>query len=415
MNKIQTDIVVLGGGVSGMASAVAASRNGAKVCLVEKNNFLGGKATAAEVGTICGLYAYSLNPKPAFVAKGFMVEFANRLQELSASCPMSNGKGLHYLPYSIQAFKWLCQDFIQKNNIDTLFSANCIDAKMDQHTIQSIYVEKENQQIEICAKAFIDCSGESFLSQKLQLDLIANSTYQAAAQIFTLTGFSALSESALSMLLMKEMRKAVLSGKLSAEYEKVYVVSGSLKNGEVKLKLGVSGEVNFKESNLTELRQKAVHDIANFLEYVRDHLSFFKHAQLHSVAPELGIRTGLRPRGKYILQADDVLHCRKFDQAIANASWPIEEWNQDKKVHMQYFALDDFYQIPAGSLQSDQATNLFFAGRNMAATDAAIASARVIGTCLQTGYAAGKLASHVVRGSTVQQAICEIQTEQIFY
>ena len=37
--------------------------------------------------------------------------------------------------------------------------------------------------------------------------------------------------------------------------------------------------------------------------------------------------------------------------------------------------------------------NLFFAGKNISATNKAIASARVMGTCLQTGYAAGKIAS----------------------
>jgi hypothetical protein len=36
---------------------------------------------------------------------------------------------------------------------------------------------------------------------------------------------------------------------------------------------------------------------------------------------------------------------------------------------------------------------LYFAGKNISATTKAIASARVMGTCLQTGYAAGKIAT----------------------
>lgn len=415
MRKIQTDIVVLGGGISGLASAVSASRAGRKVCIVEKNNFLGGKATAAEVGTICGLYAYSLKPKPTLIAKGFMAEFANRLQAMSAFEPMSDGKGLHYLPYSIEEFKLLCEDYVNKNHIDVWRATQCKKAHIDQDKIQSILVVKEEEEIEICAHAFIDCSGESILSQQLQLELIPNSSFQAAAQIFTLKGIPSISEKAFNLLLMKEMRRAVSEENLPAAFEKIYVVSGSLQDGQAKLKLAVSGEVNYTANNLIELRQQALDQILIFLHYVNAELPFFKDASLSSIAPELGTRTGLRPKGKYILDADDVLQCRKFNDAIANASWPIEQWSQDKKVHMQYFSLDDYYQIPATSLQSAQVANLFFAGRHISATDEAIASARVIGTCLQTGYAAGKMASHLVSGSTFQQAIFEIQSEQILY
>jgi len=41
--------------------------------------------------------------------------------------------------------------------------------------------------------------------------------------------------------------------------------------------------------------------------------------------------------------------------------------------------------------------NLFFGGRIISATDGAIASARVMGICLQTGYAAGKLAAAQIK------------------
>ena len=50
------DILVIGGGSAGVAAAAGAAQHGAAVTLVEKNAFGGGKATAAYVGTICGLY-----------------------------------------------------------------------------------------------------------------------------------------------------------------------------------------------------------------------------------------------------------------------------------------------------------------------------------------------------------------------
>ena len=46
----KADVVVCGGGPSGVMAAIAAARNGAKTLLVEKYGFLGGMATAGLVG-----------------------------------------------------------------------------------------------------------------------------------------------------------------------------------------------------------------------------------------------------------------------------------------------------------------------------------------------------------------------------
>jgi hypothetical protein len=60
-----------------------------------------------------------------------------------------------------------------------------------------------------------------------------------------------------------------------------------------------------------------------------------------------------------------------------------------------------------------QPNNLFFAGRNISATDGAIASARVMGICLQTGYAAGCLAAATALKLSINDTIRQIQTEQL--
>ena len=54
--NLHTDVVVLGGGSAGIAAAVAVARKGLQVVLIERNAYPGGKATEAEVGTVCGLY-----------------------------------------------------------------------------------------------------------------------------------------------------------------------------------------------------------------------------------------------------------------------------------------------------------------------------------------------------------------------
>jgi hypothetical protein len=110
------------------------------------------------------------------------------------------------------------------------------------------------------------------------------------------------------------------------------------------------------------------------------------------IFPKPGIRVLQRSKGKYVLTEEDILVCMKFEDSVATGTWPIEEWDNDGKLSMKYFPLNKSYSIPARCLMSDEVTNLFFGGKNISATARAIASARVMGTGLQTGYAAGKIA-----------------------
>ena len=71
------------------------------------------------------------------------------------------------------------------------------------------------------------------------------------------------------------------------------------------------------------------------------------------------------------------------------------------------------YEIPVGSLCAQSTPGLYFAGRTISATDYAIASARVIGTCLSTGYAAGRLAAGESRGERRDTIVSSIRTEQV--
>jgi hypothetical protein len=59
-----------------------------------------------------------------------------------------------------------------------------------------------------------------------------------------------------------------------------------------------------------------------------------------------------------------------------------------------------YYEIPARALQAGRTQNLFMAGKSLSADARAAASARVMGCCLATGAAAGKLAVELTTSAT---------------
>jgi flavin-dependent dehydrogenase len=73
VNK-EYDVIVMGGGPSGVIAAIAAGRTGARTLLVDKNGFLGGAATSAALGPISPFHI-----RDEQVVKGIPQEFMDRM------------------------------------------------------------------------------------------------------------------------------------------------------------------------------------------------------------------------------------------------------------------------------------------------------------------------------------------------
>lgn len=387
------DVLIIGGGAAGVAAAVGAAEQGARVVLIEKNGFLGGKATAAYVGTVCGLYYRSEKKEARYVDDGFPKRFAEALKKRSGTSVFHYKAGLKFLPYDRFAFVRLCDDLMAENRVEVCLHTTVTGLEQSEKNITKLSVLNYHQSIEFYPKKVIDTSGEAIVGRLSDLEMIKSDTYQASAQVFSIKGIATDEEQMLRLNLMRSIRKGLDSGDLSADYQRVSVVPGSLSRGEALFKLGIPLAVNDQLNQISTIETFARKAISEIIDYLRQHSTLFGKASIGMVAPEVGIRTGPRHVGKYILQREDVLSCRKFDDAIARGAWPIELWRPGENPQMDYFAMDDHYDIPARSLQSNQLDNLFFAGRNLSASDEAIASARVIGTCLGMGYGVGLLSS----------------------
>lgn len=409
MTSSSFDIIIVGGGTAGVSAAIAASKEGLSVALIEKQISLGGLAVHAEVGTICGIYRNVSDDNFEYNINAFSESFTNQLAIGSKTKPLRDNSGLKFLPYQPSVLAKLCNSLLKENKVTVFLGAELTGVNTVDNQINLVHCEKEGIPFEINCKAVVDATGISLVSKLLNLELIHTVMNQSASQIFTMSKIEFESEANLSLVLMTAVRKAVLNGQLQENQNRLYLVPGSLKDDEVSLKITVPKEVGEDREELRSIALDAVHEIVG---YLTTSVNGFAKAKLKSIAPHVGVRIDDRPIGQSILNGENVLNCDKPNDSIARGNWPMEIWSQNRRVELRPLKDNDYYGISAKCLISNEISNLFFAGRGISATDEAIASARVIGTCLQTGYASGKLAAGSVNAKKSQETVEEIQKEQ---
>src|SRR6266446_2323499 len=101
----EADVVVVGGGSAGLAAAVSGARAGARTVLIERYGFFGGNATAAWVGTICGLYRKDADGFDR-VCRGFAGEWADGIAAMGLGggpVPFKETAVFLYVPFAFKS------------------------------------------------------------------------------------------------------------------------------------------------------------------------------------------------------------------------------------------------------------------------------------------------------------------------
>jgi len=387
---LETDVLIAGAGMAGYAAAIAVAEFKKRVILVEQHeSVVGGAATLSNVGTLCGLYYRSTEVLP--IHHPFLSSFGKRLKK---TCPqidtLSLPEGLHVISYNKARLNDVLKSHLHECDIRVVHGARIIDTQTSGQKITAVTFLKDHIHT-VQAQSFIDCTGRGVLATQVQHPMLRADNYQAAAQIIRFENVKTTTEYALNLSLRKVMRETLEQQAWPSAYMRLSVVPGSLRDNTVDLKLPLTEPITDDDALHERLKAEVMQNLPRLLKAI-EKIESLAQASVSEIAPTSGVRLQQRPQGQYVLTHDDVVQCTKAQDGVALGTWPIEEWDYDGKVTLEYFAERDGYLIPARCLQSHLFENLYFAGKGISADDKAIASARVTGTCLQTGYAAGKLA-----------------------
>ena len=412
---ISCDVLVIGGGAAGVAAAAAAGRAGARVVLLERYGFLGGLATTAQVGTICGLYLRDKTGTEATpVAGGFPHEFASMLQRATGTKPLRVDNGLWVLPYPPPAFARVADAVVSESgNITVVLHATVSEAQAGGSRLSQVRALAWNEPLLFRPNMVVDCTGEATAAALAGANAENGGTDQAPALVFVLENVDpGLAERGL-LEVRRELRRAVEGGSLPALCERLSLVPGTGSNGRLALKLSLlpADPDRALWQQVTDWEREARALLGPLQKFLVENIASCRNARLDSVAPQLGVRSGRRILGRARLADEDVLGTRKSPLGIARGCWPMERWTNSPRPEMTYFTERGYYDIPLDCLRPVELDNVLVAGRCLSATTGAMTSARVIGTALATGWAAGTAAAFQAVSRPLDDAVALIRTQ----
>jgi hypothetical protein len=163
------DVIVCGGGLGGTAAAVAAARAGAKTLLIERNNFLGGVATAGMCCSIFNCYYTGTEPR-RLATGGIAVELADALADATGYGRKWHAHKGHII-YDIERGKLVLQELVEAAGAGLLLQAWTADAVMEDGAVRGVVVETKSGREAILARVVVDATGDADIAARAGVPL----------------------------------------------------------------------------------------------------------------------------------------------------------------------------------------------------------------------------------------------------
>ena len=435
------DLIVAGGGPSGVMAALAAGRLGLKVLMIERHGFLGGMNTAGLVGPIMTFHAGSLQ-----IVRGIPGELMDRMKSLGATPghlvdPIWANTSM--TPIDTEVYKGLLMEEVAKAHVTLLLHSMVVDGKLSDNRVESLCVANKNGLTEYRARYFIDATGDGDLAASLgcefQMGRTRDQLTQPMTLMFKMGGVdfeavrNAIRERADNFYLGFPLEKYLASPGLAvsgffaevktAKSENAFpfdrdrvLFFGLTRPGEVTINsLRLSHVNGTVAEDLTRAEQTLRRQVPQMAEFLNRFIPGFKNAYVFETAAQVGVRETRHIEGDYRLTTENIFRQTRFEDTIAHASYPIDLHSPDGSgmqiTDPRAGNPDSYYDIPFRCLLPRKMDNLLVTGRCISADHEASASSRISATCMALGQAAGTAVFQAV--SEQRASLREIQMTRL--
>ena len=375
------DVLVVGGGPSGVAAAIAASRTGARTILIERYNHLGGLWTGGLVLPLLSTHAINKQNNMTRTLYGVGGEMLQRLQEIGMAIKEINPI------VDPEATKYVLEVMLKESGVLPLYHCWASNVIVESETIKAVMLETKSGRVAVLPKTVIDCTGDG--------DIL-----HLAGEEYDIMNYE--------MGLVHRLGNIDRINKDAPGYKEVHI------GGETPIPsvnwvnmTGGTNENALDFRRLSELQQQHRIEIWDRVQEIRA-TPGYEEVFLLDTAAQYGVRMSRILKGEYQLTLEDSMTFASFDDNIGISGAWISLMFQNRQVPMKERPM---WQIPYRALLPRKTKNLLVAGRCFSFEQALFQDARIIGTCLITGHGAGAGAGLAAKtGNAVQDLdIKEIQ------
>ncbi|MBN2242949.1 MAG: FAD-dependent oxidoreductase [Acidobacteria bacterium] len=363
------DVIVVGGGTSGVAAAIAAARVGAKTLVVERNGALGGQMNVS--GPPGFAYANLYNDRQEQIIGGIITETHERLLKEGHALPHIEPDFRGWYTFAYVDPDWwglLAFEMMRENGVSLLLHSLAVDAVKEGDTVKGVTVENVSGRQTVFGKILIDCTGEGEFAARAgaPYEILPKDRMEPHSLSFTADGvdwekvldyirrnpeefeFERFQENTQHSWTYDELAARIRKVDSIEEFGEVMgyrsIKMRGLETGEWHGSSGIGFflipreggviQAHFQHSSqigdcdatnvgdLTFAEIECRRQIVVAWKFIKKYLPGFEKAYITRICPEVRIREGRRIMGDYVLTGEDVVEERKFEDVVYKSAFP---------------------------------------------------------------------------------------------
>lgn len=422
----QYDVIIVGGGMSGICAAIAAARQGAKTALIQDRGVYGGNSSSETRMHISGASCHW--GKKDAAETGILMELQLENKYLNDS-------------YNYSIWDGVMWSKIQNcENLDSYMNTTMDKVHSDGNEITAVecYQMNTEKNFSMKAKIYLDCTGNGTLGffagaeyrigreettefreqdapEKRDGETMGNTIYFCArdtgkpvkftkpswAYRFDESDFKYRYHGDITVYHDADNVVVLNSGDDYENHADQLVEKYDVQSGYWWIELGGDWDDIIRQAE--DIRYELYRCIYGVWDHIKnggDHGA--ENYELVWIGNVAGTRESRRLVGDYMLSENDIMEDAIHEHGVAYGGWPMDEhtaggFRAKGQIPSKVRSFDGLYSIPYGCYCSKTIKNLMMAGRNISATKLAMGSTRVMGTCAIGGEAAGTAAAMAAR------------------
>lgn len=412
----EADLVVVGGGLSGTAAAIAAARRGLKVLLVTNRPMLGGNSSSEIRVWVCGATAHGGQKyaRETGIMGEWFVENQYRNEE---------GNPYYWDQVVLDSVRAEKNITLWLNTDVTRVEAT---GPADKRRIVSVRGWQQGSEHWVTFKAplFMDATGDGTLGY------LAGAEFRRGREAVSEWGeewapLAADSHQLGSTMLLyvKDLGRPVkfVPPSIAIDIGKTPIaVHRNIRadaNGCSYWWIEYGGELDVVQQN-EQVRDELWKVIYGIWDYIKNSGKFeAENLTLEWVGSIPGKREYRRMLGDYVFRQQDVMEQTDFEDRVGFGGWSIDLHAFGGVYHAGVPAKNLFsagtYHIPYRILYSRNVENMMMAGRNVSATHVGFGTLRVMATCAVMGEAAGAGAAMAHKFGITPRQVSELRTAEL--